>query len=163
MAIEPTLPISGPQSASRSASFLPALLTEWLAQWLAVGLILGLRVASLIFHVDDVTPSDPINLGFFPLFALLAGWAFCTDCQLPPGRMPIGLFTSLVGAVFSLFVIPLLGDMAGTLLGGLVLGLISNLYARLFKPHISLTALIPGTFARPTASMRRCYYSLLIG
>jgi uncharacterized membrane protein YjjB (DUF3815 family) len=34
--------------------------------------------------------------------------------------------------------------LAGTLLGGLALGLISNFYARFWKPHITLTALIPG-------------------
>jgi hypothetical protein len=75
----------------------------------AYGLITGLTAASLIFTIDDVKPTNPIHWGFFPVFALLAGWAFCIDCNIGPGRMTIGLMTSMVGAVFSMFVIPELG------------------------------------------------------
>jgi len=122
---------------------------------LTYGIILGATVMDYLFSVDH-SPLlvEPLSPYFFPLFATLGGLGYCVSFQAGPSVIPIALVSAAIGGASSAWIIPAFGRTLGPLIGSTILALMSNLYARLVWPHVSLVALLPGTYAREHAGTR---------
>jgi len=137
--------------------------TKWPVELqIAYGIILGSSLSSFIWEIDwtPVTP-EPFSKVYFPLFTTMAALAFCIDLHVSPKHYPIALTTSFIGAVGSMWGIPLLGVNAGSLLTAFAIAVVSNLYARYVPPYVSLVGLIPGILLLvPGAMGIRAFFTL---
>jgi len=120
---------------------------------LLFGVALGWRAVALAFGYNPeftgqfLPPADLVPLGPWALWlaVLVAPFAFGIVLQARPGELPYIFLASVAGFVSARLGAEWLGPDLGPFLGALAVGVVANLYARVFD-RPALVPLTPGIF-----------------